>query len=372
MAATTQNFKPIERDELVIHFLNVGFGDNIVVELPADLDGKRSYGLVDCRSGTKTKDYLGKLMAKANGGPSRLAFVCATHPHYDHISGIPAIIRSRYYPHEFWDSGFRHNSQTYIRILEGVIEKNIRMVRVSSGMEWYFHQIRMTALSPSITLRNRFATYGVDMNNASVVLRIENNAENVITMQSREYQGKESAEAVRRAGRAVAILTGDAEFDSWSHVCQEFPRVERSSSHKPLVTKMVNYLSCAVVKVAHHGSMHSTSLDVYEKMGPELAVISTKQDQSGKTLDNNPLGRINRQLFPHQSAVISLEEGDARILTTDGSYEAQPPASGLRNQKDAKNAHEGTVVVVIPPGGGMRFKKMKDKAGGKATLPPYA
>ncbi len=356
--------KPIAADDLVVHFLNVGFGDNIVVELPANSDGKRSYGLVDCRSGAKTLDYLGKLM---HGEPARLAFVCATHPHYDHISGIPAVINSQYYPREFWESGFRHNSQTYIRILEGVIDKDIRMVRVSSGMEWYFSQVRITALSPSVTLRNRFATYGVDMNNASVVLRLENNKENVITMQSREYEGNRSYEAEREAGRAVVILTGDAEFDSWSHVCQEFPKVERSSSQNPLVTKMVNYLSSAVVKVAHHGSMHSTPLDVYEKIGPRLAVISTKQEESSKTLKNSPLAKIERELFPHRSAVMALEECDAEVMTTDGSYEGQTLADGTK--KNAANAHEGTIVVVIPPGGGMRYVKMDDRAEQMATPP---
>jgi beta-lactamase superfamily II metal-dependent hydrolase len=358
MAKAAKKPKAIELDDLVIHFLNVGFGDNIIVELPADKEGKRSYGLVDCRNSAKTKDYLGKLMKNANVKDTRLAFVCATHPHYDHISGIPAIIKSEYCPHEFWDSGFRHNSKSYVRILEGVIAKKIRMVRVSSGMERYFHQVRITALSPSVTLRNRFATYGIDMNNASIVLRIENNKENVITMQSKEYQGSKSIEAERKAGRAVAILTGDAEFDSWSHVCQEFPKVEKSSSHKALVTKMVNYLSCAVVKVAHHGSMHSTPLDVYEKMSPNLAVISTKQEVSSKKLKNSPLAKIERELFPHRSAAMALEESDARVLTTDGSYE---------KQRKLKEAHQGTIKVVIPPGGGMRYHKLEDSASQKAT-----
>lgn len=358
----------IADDEMVFHFLNAGFGDNIVVELPVGYGGKRSYGIVDCKDGAKTLDYLEKLMPNASGEDARLAFVCATHPHYDHISGIPDIIESRFFPQEFWDSGFRHNSQTYSRILEGVIKKRIRMVRVSSGMEWYFHQVRITALSPSITLRNRYATYGVDMNNASIVLRIENNKDNVIAMQSREYKGDRSYEAEREAGSSVVILTGDAEFDSWSHVCQEFPMVERTSTHNPLVKKMVNYLSGVVVKVAHHGSMHSTPLDVYEKIGPRLAVISTEQKESSKRLKNSPLARITRELFPHPSAAMALEESDTEVLTTDGSYE---------KQKKLGEAHQGTIVVVVPPGGEtveeeireIRYMKMKDKADEMATPP---
>lgn len=359
--------RPIEPDDLVIHFLNVGFGDNIVIQFPKDDNGNRKYGLVDCKNGTKTLDYLGELMRNDNEQPTRLAFICATHPHYDHISGISKVMNSQYCPHEFWDSGFRHNSQTYSHILEDVIAKNIRMVRVSSGMEWYFHQVRITALSPSITLRNRYATYGIDMNNASIVLRIEHNRENVITMQSKEYEGDKSAEAEREAGRSVVILTGDAEFDSWSHICQEFPMVERTSTNKPLVKKMVNYLSSAVVKVAHHGSMHSTPLDVYEKMGPHTAIISTKQEQSSKQLNHSTINEIERELFPHQSAAIALEECDARVLTTDGSYERQTLADG--SKKDAMNMNPGSIVVVVPPGDKIQCKKLNDSADVMATPP---
>ena len=96
----------IRPDDLVIHFLNVGFGDNIVIELPADNQGNRKYGLVDCRNGTKTLAYLDQLMAPAPSNRKRLAFICATHPHYDHISGIPKVMDSEYYPHEFWDVSF--------------------------------------------------------------------------------------------------------------------------------------------------------------------------------------------------------------------------------------------------------------------------
>ncbi len=42
--------KDISSKDLVIHVLNVGFGDNILIEFPADRTGKRSYGVVDCYS----------------------------------------------------------------------------------------------------------------------------------------------------------------------------------------------------------------------------------------------------------------------------------------------------------------------------------
>jgi len=339
---------PIEPQDLVFHFLNVGFGDNILVEFPVNQTGKRSYGLVDCRDFRKTKQYLDRLMQIRPGKP-KLEFICATHPHLDHISGInPFLTNEKYRPKEFWDSGFRHKSQTYIKILQSLLFEGIKLIRVSSGMEWYFGKVQVTALAPSVRLRNKYATYGVDMNNASIVLRFEHHAKDVILIKSREYMGSSSLEAERQAGRSVVILAGDAEYDSWAYMTEEFPRLERTESHKPLVKKMVNYLACSVVKVAHHGSMHSTPLDVYEKMIPEIAVVSTEQEESTKQVDGFAL---TRGLFPHPLAIIALEECGTCILTTDSSYESQ---------KESSPKKPGSIIVVVPPGGRPRWAKLDD------------
>ena len=358
--------KQIQPEDLVIHFLNVGFGDNIIIQFPEDRNGIRKNGLIDCRDGDKTLNYLDKLKPKG-ADRFRLAFMCATHPHYDHISGMLKIINSEYCPEEFWDSGFRHYSQTYKEILLAIINKKVKMIRVSSGLEWYFNSVKITALAPSIVLRNQYATYGVDMNNASVVLRIENCFEDVLLTQSKEYTSSISYEMEREAGRSVVILAGDAEFDSWSQICQEYPKIERTSTHNPLVKKMVNYLSSSVIKVAHHGSMHSTPLDVYEKMLPSLAIISTKQEPSNKKLKKTAFPEISRVLFPHQSSTSALEESDVRIITTDGSYEGQVLAGDQK--KDAKNSHPGSVITVVPPNGEARWVKLTDEAAEVATPP---
>lgn len=350
--------KDISADDLVIHVLNVGFGDNILIEFPADNTGQRSYGIVDCYNSKKTKKYLEKLIPDTSNG-SRVAFVCASHPHSDHIRGIKSLLEDdSYRPDEFWDSGFRHKSDTYRKILNTLITEKISMIRVSSGVERYFGKVRLTVLAPSVVLRNKYDTYGIDMNNASIVLRLEHHGKEALSMRSQEYVGDKSLEAVRKAGRSVVILAGDAEFDSWAQISDEYPKVERTSTHKPHVMKMINYLGCSVIKVAHHGSMHSSPLDIYEKMSPNLAIISTKQEQSTKEQDGQSL---TRDMFPHQSATIALEECDARILTTDGSYESKKNEDG--SQKDPAMAHPGSIVIVVPPGGTPRWIKLGDEKG---------
>lgn len=346
---------PIQPQDLAIHVLNVGFGDTIVVELPANGQGLRRHGLVDCCQADKARAYLEQLAA-LRPAEQRLAFICATHPHADHIAGIlPFLEDPDYRPQEFWDSGFRHNSRMYQAILQALYAHQIRMMRVSSGMEWYFGRVCITALAPSVALRNRFATYGVDMNNASIVLRLEHYREAVVLTESVRYEGTRDPAVERQAGRSVVILGGDAEFDSWACISTEFPRLERTSEHDPLVKKMVNLLACAVVKVPHHGSMHSISLDMYERMSPELAVISTRQAVSSHRLAGRML---KRGLFPHRTAALALEEVGAQVVTTDGSYEAEMTEG--RTARDPQLAHPGSVVVVVPPAGQPRWIKLQD------------
>jgi beta-lactamase superfamily II metal-dependent hydrolase len=328
---------PIQPGDLVIHILNVGHGDAILVEFPEGADHKRERGIVDCYKGSKMLAYLKKLDAVR---PEKsMAFVCATHPHRDHILGVNKLLNERS-PGEFWDSGFRHNTSTYKTILTTIAGGGIRMLRVSSGMEWYFGSARVTVVAPSIMLRNRYATYGVDMNNASIVLRLENCRQDVVTTESQRYEGTVDPEWERSAGRSVVVLGGDAEFDSWARASQEFPCLERTSTHDPLVKKMINLLNCQVLKVSHHGSMHSAPLDIYERMSPSLAVVSNKQKTQPRAIDGQ-----DRGLFPHMTTALALEEVGAEVLTTDGSYGGASPTS---------------VVVVVPPGGIARWARLDD------------
>jgi len=123
-----------------------------------------------------------------------------------------------------------------------------------------------------------------------------------LEIKSEEYLGNMSQEDIRKAGKSVVILAGDAEFDSWSHITQEFPKLEKQSKHKPLVNKMINYLACHTIKVAHHGSMHSSPLDVYERMSPNLAVISTKQEQSTSVVGTRNMFPMIQPYLPLKNA----------------------------------------------------------------------
>ncbi len=75
---------------LIFHILNVGHGSSVVVEFGAA--GERSFGLIDSNKGSgaqvKAIEILNRLGAKS------LSFVCLTHPHLDHYSGLMDVIRA--------------------------------------------------------------------------------------------------------------------------------------------------------------------------------------------------------------------------------------------------------------------------------------
>jgi hypothetical protein len=236
----------------------------------------------------------------------------------------------------------------YRGVLIALQERHVPLERVSSGMERYFGTVQMTALAPSVTLRNRYHTYGVDINNASIVLRLENRESEWGSNRSTCYQGTVDTESNREAGKSTMILGGDADLDSWELISNEFNRVSRPSRREPDVQKMVNPLACRVLKVAHHGSMDCSSLDILERMSPSLAIISTKQERSKAKVCT---ACCDSSVFPHPHTSRVLEQVGAKVLLTDASATAEDP----------ENAHEGSVIVVIPPGGTARWRKLGDR-----------
>ena len=150
------NSELIRDRDLIFHILNVGDGDNIIVELPMNKDnGKRPIGIIDCYKYQKTVDYIEKIKEVRKLEPG-LEFICATHPHGDHIDGMVELITdNNYRPKEFWDSGFRHDLKNYQTILQTISTKNITMIRCSAGLERYFGNVQVTFLAPSISARAR-------------------------------------------------------------------------------------------------------------------------------------------------------------------------------------------------------------------------
>ena len=283
-------------DTLGLIVLNVGDGDAIIIRFPPKY-GEKACSVVDCYNAGKTIAALEVLK------PDTIPFICATHPHYDHTKGLATIIKwlmeKKIPVEEFWDSGFRHVSKTHYELI-GLLRDNpqIKVKYLTSGSEVTLNKVRILVLSPSIQLKNRYDTFGTNINNASIVLKLEYPPKDIAPyyLSPQEAAAKGLSEEERLEQHSI-ILGGDAQFDAWARITEEFPELQRTSNRGQLIDPLLRKhrpLSCHVLKIPHHMSKHGISLEVLEILRPRYTIASC---------DNK-----STHGFPHDLTVMAVED----------------------------------------------------------------
>ena len=200
-------------DNLKVHFLDVGQGDSIFIELPDKEtmlidagESKYSQGIID---------YIKK------SGYDRIDYLVATHPHSDHIGGMAKVINA-------FDIGTTYmtnavsTSSTYEKLLQTVADKGKKMTRAKAGVNIKIEEgLEINFIAPVSD------TYD-DLNNYSAVIKL--------TYHNNSF-----------------IFTGDAQTESEKQITAD--------------------LKADVLKVGHHGSTTSTSDAFLKKVSPKYAVI---------------------------------------------------------------------------------------------------
>ena len=288
--------KNLQPDVLALVVLNVGDGDANIVVFPAKYGG-RACAIVDCYDARKTIGAL-KLLK-----PKSIPFICATHPHFDHTKGLAKVIQwcldQKIPIKQFWDSGFRHVSKTHFDLLELLkAHPEIDVIYPTSGYETVINRVGIKVLSPSIHLKNRYDTFGTNINNASIVIKLEYPPKDIAPYyhDSQEAFEKAMSEQERLKQHSV-ILGGDAQFDAWAKITDEFPELQKTSNRGQMInaaTLKHNPLTCHVLKAPHHMSKHSLSLEVLETLRPRYTIASCS--------DSSKHG------FPHDLTVMAVED----------------------------------------------------------------
>ena len=213
-ATENANSLPISTDgELRVHFLDVGQGDSIFIELP-----NGECALIDASE----REMAGRIITFIDClGYKKIDHLIATHPHADHIGGMKAVV-SHFEIGEVYMPEAVTDTQVFIDLLEAIDKKGLSVTVAKAGGSYDFGGASANFVAPTYIFND-------DMNNCSAVLHLS-------------------------YGNRSFLFTGDAETD-------EEGTIEAD-------------IECDVLKAGHHGSSTSSGKYLLGKANPEIVVIS--------------------------------------------------------------------------------------------------
>ncbi len=176
-----------DKESWAYFLCNVGDGDSQLVLLPRDDSDRRKAIVVDAYTDKVARlineltdhDLLIQPKEPEDQPVKDIALVVASHPHHDHISNMPNLFRT----HggriaEFWDPGFYHPISAYTSLMNELQHRRreIGYAQPTAGLRRWIGGTLVTVLSPAVGLRNRFDSYGTEINDSSISIRIDHPA----------------------------------------------------------------------------------------------------------------------------------------------------------------------------------------------------
>ena len=208
---------PIE-GELTIHFVDVGQGDSILVDL-----GETEV-LID--GGDKLPGVVAYLNGFVDGA---LEVMVATHPHADHIGGLIGVLDA-FEVDEIWLNGDTSTSETYSQFMSAVNSEGVQVYEAKRGDTIQVGELAFSVLHP--------VNLSGTTNNNSIVLSLS-------------YR------------QVDFLFTGDAEAEA-----------EASMLAAHLISDV------EVLKVGHHGSRTASSKQFIAAAQPEVAIYMAGEGNS--------------------------------------------------------------------------------------------
>ncbi|MFC3039225.1 ComEC/Rec2 family competence protein [Virgibacillus xinjiangensis] len=240
--------------EMLVHFIDVGQGDSILIQTPSDKTILIDAGPPD--AGEKVTSYLKEQQV------SEIDLLVATHPDIDHIGGLPKVINSVKVK-KILDSGKLHTTKTYAKYIRTVRKHDIPVTIAKQGDE--------VQLDSKLDIRVLNSHSGFKSNNqSSIVLKIT-------------------------YGKIDFLLTSDVE----------------KSQEKSLLKENVE---AEIMKVAHHGSKTSSSLAFLKKVNPQAAILTYHVENDF----GHPVDRVISNLHKVDADIYSTAMFGDVVITTNG------------------------------------------------------
>lgn len=242
------NYNP----NLKVTFISVGQGDSALVEFPY---GKRM--LID-GGGFYSDDFdVGERIIAPflwKNKIEKIDYMVLSHPQADHMKGLK-FIAERFHVKEFRWNGEKSSDTAFLELMGSIGKNNIRrLITNASTSALDINGVNVTFLNPEQEGR-------LDTNNNSLVVKMD-------------YKG------------ASFLFTGDIEAIGEANML-----------------KRNEHVGAVVLKVPHHGSKTSSTVEFLKAVNPKLAVVSVGY--------SNPFG------FPRPEILKRYEELKIPVLRTD-------------------------------------------------------
>ena len=249
-------------DLLKVHYLDVGQGDSIFVEVP-----NNETMLIDAAESYQSENIINYLK---NLNYQKIDYVIGTHPHTDHIGGLKDIINTFEIGKIFMPKVVS-TTKTYESLLMAIKDKNLKINTAKAGTSI----IDTDALKINILAPNS-ETY-TELNNYSVVTKIT-------------------------YGTTKFLFMGDAEKLSENEIKEN--------------------VTADVIKIGHHGSNTSSSIDFIKKVNAKYGIIS--------------VGLNNKYNLPKEETITNWENSGTKIYltSTNGTIRASSDGTNIKIESE--------------------------------------
>ena len=230
-------------DTLRVNYIDVGQGDSIFIQLP-----NKETMLIDAGEAYEVDNVINYLN---NLGIKKIDYVVGTHPHTDHIGGLEEVINT-FDVEAIYMPKVSSNSKTFEDLLTIISNKGLKVKTAKSGVVVLDEDnLKLEFVAPNSDNYN-------NLNNYSAILKLT-------------YLNN------------IFLFMGDAETLSEDEITSD--------------------VDADVIKVGHHGSDSSSTVEFVKKVSPEYAIIM--------------VGEGNSYNHPYQSIIDRYESVGAKVLRTD-------------------------------------------------------